>query len=396
MPLRRALEICAALIAAAILAVLLTRLSTAHGMVLADGQPLFGDFIGFWSAGRAALDGHAGQVHDPSFIFSYHQLAAPGVRFVAWWNAPPTFLLVVTPLALLPFPVAAVAFLLASGALYFIAARKLLPDARALIFAATLPAALFQLGTVQTGLLIAGVSGLALHWLDRRPLAAGALVSALAIKPHLALLWPILLALSGRWRAFGAAAVGALAFVGLSALVFGPDSFVRFFENLRASQSVVSDQLITTPAYASLYGNLLDAGASNAVALIAHAISAAGALAISIWVFVIPPRVRSDELAVRGAALCAATLLISPYLFFYDFTLLAVGAALLGAARGRFELIALIAGWSAGLSLAIGYYAPVPLGPLAAWLILLAAARRARGTAYPTQRTPDLPRSVQS
>jgi hypothetical protein len=252
-----------------------------------------------------------------------------------------------------------------------------------------LPAGVFQLGTVQAGLLIAGVSGLALHWLDRRPLVAGALVSALAIKPHMALLWPLLLALSGRWRAFGAAAAATTAFVGLAALVFGPESFVRFFENLRVSQSIVSEQLITTPAYASLHGNLMDAGVPDAVALAAQIVSAAMALGIAAWIFF----KRSDA---SGAALCAATLLMSPYLFFYDFTLLAVGAALLGAPRDRFELVAIVAAWSAGLSLTIGYLAPVPLCPLAAWLILLAAARRARGRVYPTQRTPDRPRSAQS
>lgn len=390
MPLRRAFEICALLIAAAIIGLLLMRLSAAHGLVLANGQPVFGDFIGFWSAGRAALDGHADQVHDRAVIFSYHQLAAPGVQYVAWWNAPPTFLLVVMALALLPFPTAAIVFLIGGGALYFVAARKLLPDARTLIFAATLPAAVFHLGTVQTGLLIAGVSGLALYWLDRRPLAAGALVSALAIKPHLALLWPLMLALSGRWRAFGAAATGTIAFVGLAALVFGPDSFLRFFDNLSASQRVVSEQLSTTPAYASLYGNLIDAGLLPTLATAAQATSALAALVLSLWLFRRAPR------EIAGAALCAATLLISPYLFFYDFTLLAVGAALLGAPRDRFEIIAFVAAWSAGLSLTIGYFAPIPLCPLAAWLILLAAARRARGGSYPTQRTPDRPRSARS
>jgi hypothetical protein len=391
MPVRRAFEIFAVLIGAAILVTLLVLLSRADGLVLRNGQPVFGDFISFWSAGRATLDGHVDQLHDRALIFSYHQLAAPGVQYVAWWNSPPTFLLIVAPLALLPFPAAAIVFLIGSGAVYFIAARKLLPDARALIFAATLPAAVFQLGTVQAGLLIAGVSGLALYWLDRRPLAAGVLVSALAIKPHLALLWPLLLALSGRWRAFGAAVVGTAVFAGLAALVFGPESFVRFFENLRDSQGIVSEQLIMTPAYASLYGNLVDAGVPNAVALGAQIVSAAVALGLAVWIFF----KRSDTNA-SGAALCAATLLISPYLFFYDFTLLAVGAALLGAPRDRFELVAIVAAWSAGLSLTIGYFAPVPLCPLAAWLILLAAARRARATAYPTQRKPDLPRSAQS
>jgi len=155
---RHWLERLAIAVALAILIIMPTQLAGLSGMVLANGQPVFGDFISFWSAGRAALDGHIEQIHDRQLIFSYHQLAAPGVRYVAWWNSPPTFLLLVTPLALLPYPAAAMVFLIGSGALYFVAARKLLPDTRALIFAATLPAALFHLGTVQTGLLITGIS----------------------------------------------------------------------------------------------------------------------------------------------------------------------------------------------------------------------------------------------
>ena len=96
-------------------------------------------------------------VHEPA---SLHALPvsqrAPAFAFVAPWNSPPPFLLIMTPLALLPYPVAALLFLAGTAALYLFAARKLLPDARALLFAATLPAALYHLGTVQTGLLVAG------------------------------------------------------------------------------------------------------------------------------------------------------------------------------------------------------------------------------------------------
>ena len=413
MRLRRFLEIGAILIAAALLAVMLWRVSTAQNMTLDTGQPVFGDFIAFWSAARATLDGHIEQVHDRALIFSYHQLAAPDVRFVAPWNSPPTFLLMVLPFALLPYPAAALLFFALTGALYLYAARKLLPDWRALIFAITLPAAFFQIGTVQVGLLIAGLSALALHWLDRKPLTAGALVGLLAIKPHLAILWPIFLALSGRWRAFGAAAVSTLAFVLIAGAAFGFDAYVRFFDNLRASQDLIAGQRITTPAYASLYANLLDMSAAPALATALHALSASAAVLAAAWIFgsaptfVIPGRPqaepgtqgptkrrlplgsgsslhgsRNDEkTAIQGAALCAATLLVSPYLFFYDFTLLAVGAALLGAPRDRFELTAAIFAWSAALSLTLGYLAPVPLCPLAAWIVLIAAMRRARSVA---------------
>lgn len=387
---RRALELAAVLVALVLLGAMASRLIGMQGLVLADGQPLFGDFIAYWSAGRAALDGHAAAVHDWGTARAYHQLAAPGLTVVAPWHPPPTFLLIAAALALLPYPAAALVFLIGSGAIYLYAARKLLPDARALVFAATLPAAFFHFGTVQSGLLIAGVSGLALFWLDRRPLVSGALVALLAVKPHLAVLWPFMLALSGRWRVFAAAAIGVAVFATLAGGVFGFDSYLRFIDNLPVAQDLVVSQRVSTPAYASLYGNLLDAGAAQSLALAAQALSALTAFALALWVF------RRGDRATAGAAVCAATLLISPYLFFYDFTLLAVGAALLGAPRDRFELIALVFAWSAALSLPLGYLAPLPIAPLAAWLILLAAARRARATAYPKQRTQDPPRSAQS
>jgi hypothetical protein len=373
---RRACEAAAIAIALAIVAVMAVRLANADGLLLANGQPVFGDFIAFWSAGRAALEGHAAQVHDIALIRRYHEIAVPGVGFVAPWNAPPTLLLSATALAHFPYPTAAILFLALSGGVYLFAARAILPDARALIFAATLPAAVYHLGTVQLGLFVAGVSALALHWLDRRPFAAGALVSLLAIKPHLAILWPFLLVLSGRWRAFAAASLATLAFAGVAGLAFGFDSWLRFLTNLPSAQALVSGQRVATPAYASLYANLLQMGAPQALAITAHAASALAASGLAMWLF------RGAGRGEQGAALCAATLIALPYVFFYDFVLLAAGAALLGAPRDRLETVAATLAWAAGLSLALGHLAPAPLCPLAAWLVLIAAFRRT-GNAAP-------------
>ena len=381
---RRTYEIAACLVALAMLAVMLALLSQANGLLLANGQPLFGDFITFWSAGRATIEGEAALVHDRAFLFAVHEQAVPGVRFVGPWNSPPQFLLIVSPLGLMPYPVAGIVFLTISGALYLYAAGKLLPDTRALIFAVTAPAALYHLGTVQSGLLIAGISALALYWLDTRPRVAGGLVALLAIKPHLAILWPVMLALTGRWRAFGAATLGSIAFTLLAGLAFGFDAYARFFENLSASQNLISGQRVATPAYASLYASALGFGLPQVTAIALQALSAMGALIVAIFCF------RSAERTTQGAALCAATLLVSPYLFFYDLTLLAAGAALLGAPRDRFETIAVVFAWGAGLSLALGYIAPLPLCPVAAWLTLAAAFKRARSAALrpaPTPRT---------
>lgn len=381
---RWAFEAVAVAIAVSMLGYFLLRATGAHNMTLPSGQPFFGDYMAFWSAGRAALDGHAADIHDRFMLWRYQQAIAPDVKFYAPWNSPPTFLLIVCVLALIPYPISAALFLVATALLFGYAIRRFLPDGRALLFPATAPAVIYQIGTVQAGMLIAGIYGMAIHWADKRPRLSGALVGLLAIKPHLAILWPLFFALTGRWRAFIAAAVAALAFAALAGAVFGVESYSRWFESLAASQRLISEQRITTPAYASLYANLLGLGASQTVAIALHALSAIAGVITACFLFL-----RGDRL-VGGAALCAATLLISPYLFFYDFTVLLVGAALLGVPRSPLDYAAAIFAWGAGLTVAVGGYIALPICPLAAWLVLGAALSRVRSAAPRLAPAPQL------
>lgn len=383
---RLVFEIGAILVALGLTGVFLWVLQGAHDWALASGQPVFGDYIAFWSAGRATLEGHVADVHERATTWIYHQQAIPPIKFHAPWNSPPPFLLIVTPLALLPYPVSATVFLIGTAAFYFIVARKILPDTRALIFAATLPAAYYHLATAQVGLLIAAITGLALYWLDTRPRASGALVGLLVIKPHLALLWPFMLALTGRWRAFLAAAASTLAILALAGVIFGFDSYLRFFESLQRSAALITEQRITTPAYASLFANLLQWEINRDIATALHAASAVAALIVASLTFLIGRR--TGNTPAQAAALCAATLLVSPYLFFYDSILLGVGIALLGRPRTWFEWPVFILAWSAALTLTIGYFLePFPLCPLAAWALLIASMMRAGSAAPPLAPT---------
>jgi hypothetical protein len=385
MPVKRwVYEWAAALVAVAMVGLMLTRIAGAENMTLPSGQPFFGDYMAFWSAGRAALDGHADQIHDRAMLWQYQLAVAPDLRFYAPWNSPPTFLLVVCLLALAPYPISATAFLIGTALFFGAVIRRFLPDGRAMLFPGTAPAVLYQLGTVQAGMLIAGISGLALHLLDKRPRVAGGLIALLAIKPHLALLWPLFLALSGRWRAFIAAAVATIAFVVLAGAIFGFDSYGRWFESLSASQQLITEQRITTPAYASLYASLIGLGASHVLAISLHALSAAAGVVVACVLF------RKSDVAIAGAALCAATLLVSPYMFFYDFTLLLIGAALLGTPRSPLDLAAAIFAWGAGLTVAVGDYIALPICPAAAWLVLAAAFMRARSAAALRAPAPQL------
>ncbi|MCA8886942.1 MAG: DUF2029 domain-containing protein [Hyphomonadaceae bacterium] len=380
---RWAFEVSAIAVALAMLGFFASRALDMHDMAMPSGQPFFGDYMAFWSAGRAALDGHAHEIHDRAMLWQVQQSVAPAVKFYAPWNSPPTFLMIVSVLALMPYPVSAIFFLISTLALFGFAIRRFLPDARALIFPFTSPTVLYQTATVQAGMLIAGVYALAIRWLDKRPHAAGALIGFLAIKPHIALLWPLFLAFSGRWRVFFSAAIAVIAFATAAGLIFGFDTYFNWFESLDYSQRLISEQRITTPAYASLYANLLGLHAPQALAISLHAISATAAIIVACIVF------RSGDVVLGGAALCAATLLVSPYLFFYDFTTLLVGAALLGAPRSPLDYAAAIFAWGTSLSVALGQIIVLPICPLAAWLVLAATFTRAGSAApLPAQALP--------
>jgi hypothetical protein len=377
-------EAAAFLIAASMLIFFFSRAAGTENLTLPSGQPFFGDFMAFWSAGHAALEGHVEQIHDRAMLWPLQQEIAPDVKYYAPWNSPPTFLLVVSVLALVPYPVAAIGFLVLAALLFGWAIRRFLPDGRALLFPATAPAVIYQIGTVQAGMLIAGIYGLALHWLDKRPRLSGAMVGLLAIKPHLAIMWPLFLALSGRWRAFAAAAIAAIAFVALAGAIFGFDSYVRWLESLANSQSLISEQRVTTPAYASLFANLLGLGVSHPIAIGLHGLSAALGAIVACVIF------RRGDVQAAGAALCASTLLISPYLFFYDFTVLMIGVALLGTPRTWLGYAAAIFAWGAGLTVAIGYYVALPICPIAAWLVMAAAFTRVKSEAAQPALAPQL------
>src|SRR6185437_7381491 len=116
------------------------------GLVDPHGKPLGYDFMAFWSAARLALGGHPAAAFDGASL-SAVQHAAVASQPEIWfpWHYPPTYLLAVLPLGLVPYPAALAAFTAGSLALWTAFVRRLLPDRRAWIVAAAAPAGLINL-----------------------------------------------------------------------------------------------------------------------------------------------------------------------------------------------------------------------------------------------------------
>ena len=344
------------------------------------GKPLGYDFMSFWSAARLALDGRAAAAFDGAAIAAVQHQAVPFLPNIWFpWHYPPIFLLAVAPLGLLPYPAALALFVLGTAALWAALAGRILPDRRAWIAAAAAPAGLITLIDGQNAFLTAALAGFALMWLDRRPVAAGILVGLLAVKPHLAVLFPLALLAEGRWRSIAAATLTALALGGVSLLTFGWGPWAAFLQHLPVTQAMADRGAVPWGTMPSPYVFALSLGAPLGVA---RALQAAAALfaAAAVW------RVWRNKAApfeAKAATLVAGSLMVSPYLFYYDLTwaALAVGwLALLGLRTGfhRFEREILVFAWLAPALMPPVYaLAAVPLGFPAVLLLLIAAARRA-------------------
>src|SRR5579862_6309726 len=124
------------------------------------GKPIGADFMAFWSAARLALAGRPEAAFDGATIAAIQHAAVPFLPNIWFpWHYPPTFLLVVVPFGVLPYPAAFATFVLGTAALWAALVRQILPDKRAWIVAAAAPAGLITLIDGQNALLTGALAG---------------------------------------------------------------------------------------------------------------------------------------------------------------------------------------------------------------------------------------------
>lgn len=202
------------------------------GILFTGQTPHRVDFIAFQAAGRLALAGEAAAAYDwdrlrevQAAILGVAPDSMPG--YLGWLN-PPHFFFAVAPFAPLSYAWAWAAWSLACVLVLGFAVRAVSPGAAALVAAFCTPSVLISLGVGQNGALVAALIAWTLLLLDRRPVLAGIALGLLTIKPQFGLIFPLLLALTGRWRVFSAAATTVLALVALSWAAFGAESWQAF------------------------------------------------------------------------------------------------------------------------------------------------------------------------
>ncbi len=350
------------------------------GLVDPAGNPIGADFIDPWSASWLALHGAPSAVYNVAHLWTVERsaVADPAVGF-AGFHYPPVYLLIILPLALIPYAWSLLAWTAATFAAYLATMWKIDSERDSLWLAIAFPGALVNLTNGQNGFLTLGLLGAALLTLKRRPILAGVMFGLMSYKPQYGILVPIFLIAGGRWRAIAAASVTVVLLAALSFASFGAQTWQAFFSSIAFTRHVVLEQggsgfekLQSAFAAARLWGF------SVATAYTFQAAISLIAAIIVIWIWR-----RTASFDLHAAALAAGVLLVTPYVMDYDLVILALPIAWL-ALEGRRtgflpwekSLLAFI--WLLPLfARSLAGHAMIPIAPLAMLLPLADIASRA-------------------
>ncbi len=297
-------------------------------IVGSTGLPIYTDFAVFWAAGMQTLHGNPAAVYDSAEFMKVQAALFPPADAVypSWLSYPPTFLLVLAPLALLPYRVAfitwdVVTLLGCVAAVYLIVRRR-----AAIALALAAPFTAWNFIAAQNGFLTASLMAASLLFLDRRPVMAGAFIGCLTYKPQFGILFPVALIVSHQWRTIASAGVTvALLAVG-SVTLFGAELWAGFPHGLAAQGEL---NLLAGPEsnwgyLQSAYGLVRSLHGPTQLAWLVQGLVTLGS-AVTVWI-VWRSRVRYE---LKAAILSAAALLATPYAFAYDMAAIVVPAAFL-------------------------------------------------------------------
>jgi hypothetical protein len=354
---------------------------TGHGGADRNGTAPGGDFIVYWVAAGLAAAGHAADAYLPALVSAaeHRSVVMPDAGFLPFYY-PPVWLVVLLAFAALPYVWAWLAFCGASGAVFLLAIRRLLPAGGRGMWLAMMgfPGLLVNAGNGQNGFFTASCfAGYGLL-LDRAPLLAGSCLGLLCVKPQFALVVPVALLAARRARPICGAACGVAAPVLASLALFGMAPWRGFLAALPTARHMFETQLLSPFKLMSVLGGLRMLGVWGAPA---YGVQLAVAVAALLCLGVLAARRPGG--GAEAALLGASALLVTPYAMDYDLPVAAVAMAVVFAAgaRGGFlpwEKTVLLAAYVLPLvGPAIARFSGLPIGPAVLGALFLVSCRRA-------------------
>jgi len=343
-----------------------------HPLSFAPGGKNCLDFTWIWLSGRIAQSSTPSRVYDhAAFSAARMALVGPPVCFLGNFDNPPTILFFTYPLGGLPYSVGFATWIAATLVLYLAAVYAIIPRPVAVVAALTPNPVYWNVLLGHNAFLTAGLMGLALASIERRPVPSGIFLALLTYKPQFGILFPLALLASRNWRTLLAATAATMIFAAAAAMAFGSQTWPGFIGSLAGRASSLTQTPELTVHLVSVFAVLRSVGVSATVSWAAQLAVAAIVMAATCRLWARPTRY-----ALKAAAVAIGSLLASPHAFGYDTCILTIGVAFLvkdGLARGFLpgERGIMLACW-AGLCLLAG-----PIIALAAITLFILVVRRA-------------------
>jgi arabinofuranan 3-O-arabinosyltransferase len=287
---------------------------TRDGLTDGAGRPFGDDFINFWSGSFLAWHHRIAEIYNFGAFHAFEQ-SVVGEHLQGYhYSYPPTLLVLMAPLALVPYVPALFAWIAGGWFAFYRALRLAMPTGRTLLLALATPAVFINTVGGQNGTWTAAIFGFGLGLLDRQPLVAGGVLGLLIYKPQLGLLIPLALIAGRRWQAMAAAAITGVALIALAAVFWGPDIFADYLRQITwLRHLILEDGTGVWHRMLSVFVAARRLGADIQTAYIIQAI-VAGIVAIA----VVAVWFRDASAGIRNAALILGTCLTTPYLQDYD------------------------------------------------------------------------------
>jgi hypothetical protein len=278
------------------------------------------EFRIFWTASYMALHGELSDIYDnPKFEAAEKRLTGTEKGHV--WLYPPPFLLMVLPLSLLPFLASLGLWLAVTLSCYLLILRRICPQPYVILWMVFFPAIVSNFLVGHNGFLSGTLLGGGLLVMNSYPILAGILFGLSFYKPQLGILILLALLAGRRWNILGITAISGAAIGIASALIFGPDTWLEFLQNLP-----MAAQLTNSPRFwakmPTIYATARAAGIGSSIAWTLQGIMMVGVMAGVYWVWSGNARAAS-----RASILILGILLFTRYAFIYDYAILAIPLA---------------------------------------------------------------------
>lgn len=281
------------------------------------------DFIAFWATSKLIL------VNQPAAAYDFGTLVSVIKQSVGYevklaWLYPPTLQLFVAPIALIPYKTAYALFISFSLLIYIYSSKLLIKKNSHLLGIISFPAVYLCIIYGQNSIFTAALVLFFIFYIDKKPVLAGLILGLLAVKPQMAILFPIALLAGRHWRALASAASTQIFLILVSIYFFGIETWIAFFDTSKQPVEWIQSGLLSWEGMTSLFSFSKILGSNNVTAYIIHT-----AFSILFLLMLWYTWRNHKDIKLRSSTLVLAALTATPYIQEYELVWLIIPLLLL-------------------------------------------------------------------